>query len=364
MNSIRRGLVHGRQALRPIGMLAGLALALALALGPPGAEAEFIYLRAHVPGPQPPNESGFGQMATGRSEDQVVLFGAGDVGKAGAGDQTWVYDVAANGWSQVSPASAPVARQAHAMAAAPSGDPGQVLLYGGVDPDTGHLADTWRWNGSDWELVCGPCNPGHLAGATMASNGAETLMFGGSIESGFVSGLYRFDLALNDWTDVTPTGLTPFPRGHARLAWDGSSFVLYGGITNRFQSVGDMWRLVPGESGVYTWEAICVGCPPGDRARGGFAHCGDDVVLIGGIDVDVHAPDPVLTLSDTWRWDGAGWHQVARGVPPTAGDDEAGVPYSPLLVTTPGGALYLESDVRRGADARQTRSFTVTCLLE
>jgi hypothetical protein len=360
MTPTRRSLADGGRALRSITTLALLAgLALALAIGAPGAEAQFLYVRAHVPGPQPPHEPGFSQMATARGGQQVVLFGAGDAG--GGGDQTWVYDVATNRWTQRDPANVPVARQAHAMAAASSGDAGQVLLYGGVDADGAVLADSWRWNGTDWQLVCGPCNAGPLAGATMASNGVETLMFGGSTQAGFFSRLFRFDPAANDWAEITPSGLSPFPRGHARLAWDGSNFVLYGGLGNPFRSLIDMWRLVPDDSSGYTWELICDLCPPGDRARGGFATCGGDVVLIGGISVDVHAPDPVLTLSDTWRWDGDTWQQVAQGPAPTPSDDEPGVPYFPLLATTSRGALLVQNEARRGADGTATRSYTASC---
>jgi hypothetical protein len=118
--------------------------------------------------------------------------------------------------------------------------------------------------------------------------------------------------------------------------------------------------LVADGSGGYTWELVRDLCVPGDRARGGFAACGSHVVLIGGISVDVDAPDPVLTLSDTWRWGGDTWRQVTRGVAPTSSDDAPGVPYGPLLATTPRGALLVQNEIRRGAIAPATRSYTVS----
>lgn len=193
----------------------------------------------------------------------------------------------------------------------------------------------------------------------MASNGVETLLFGGANSAGFFRNLYRFDIATNEWIDITPPGANPNPRGAAHFAWDGASFILNGGLTDAFDSQTDTWRLVPDGAGGYAWELVCLDCPPGSRALAAFARCGDDLVLIGGERIEL--PTPVLTLSDIWRWSDGAWRPVAPGVPPTTDADDPAVPYAPLLASVSHGVLLVANRFARAANALATRSAFVAC---
>jgi Galactose oxidase, central domain len=74
--------------------------------------------------------------------DQVLLFGGWDDPGGYDGD-TWVYDLSANTWTNMAPAAAPSARFRHAMVYL-GGD--QVLLFGGVDAG-GRDDETWLATG-------------------------------------------------------------------------------------------------------------------------------------------------------------------------------------------------------------------------
>jgi hypothetical protein len=73
--------------------------------------------------------------------DQVLLFGGFD--DDGHDDETWVYDLSENSWTNQSPIGAPSARGYHAMAWL-GGD--QVLLFGGA---CGHYPDL-TFDGETW----------------------------------------------------------------------------------------------------------------------------------------------------------------------------------------------------------------------
>ncbi|MGH9026219.1 MAG: hypothetical protein ACRDWD_08920 [Acidimicrobiia bacterium] len=139
-------------------------------------------------------------------------------------------------------------------------------------------------------------------------------------------------------------------------------FVLYGGLSGgNPRSLADTWRLLPDGNGGYEWEHVCNHCPPGRRAFGAIAACGEDVVVIGGRDIDTSAPQPELTLSDTWRARDGEWRLVDAGVAPTASTDDPAVPYNPLLASLPSGALLAENHFDVSGGAIVTRSFVLSC---
>jgi hypothetical protein len=339
---------------RRLGLL--VAPAVAVLFVPGGVAAAPTIVRDPVPGAQPDNAPGFAEMAASGDLANVVMFGAGDVGGAGAGDQTWVYDTGANAWSQRNPANAPGPRQAHAMSAI-AGAPRDVILYGGVDENSAVLADTWRWKGAsgDWEFVCGACGPGQLARASIATDGQQTLMFGGSDPFGFNNNVWRFDAAAGNWLPVTIPGPHPVPRGDAHFAFDGTSFVLFGGLDNTFVSRSDTWRLVPDGGGGFVWQEVCTQCGPSARALGGFTAAFGGALLVGGEQIDPNAADPTLFLSDVWYWNRTAWEQIDTGATPTPSHDDPDVPYSPLLASLPDCALLAENHA--DGQTLATRSF-------
>jgi hypothetical protein len=85
--------------------------------------------------------------------DQTVLFG-GDAynsvyGDAGYFDDTWAWN--GTTWTRLSPSTVPHGREGPAMAWDPA--VGAIVMFGGEyssETGSGHLNDTWTWDGSDW----------------------------------------------------------------------------------------------------------------------------------------------------------------------------------------------------------------------
>lgn len=294
-----------------------------------------------VTAPYPPGPA-FPQAAsvTGTADGSSVVHYAGGDGS------TWTYAPGANAWTQQLPAVSPSPRQG-AAAGAIGGVPGserKTLLFGGFQ-EVGevYFDETWSYDvdAGTWSKRCGPCVPGALTRSMVASNGEETLLFGGATLFGFYQSVWRWNDVAGDWVPIVPASPEGIPpgRGDGQFAFDGTNFVLYGGLDGSYRSMADTWVLVNEGGGAYRWDQVCDDCPPGPRSLAGFASIGGNgapagVLLAGGTDVDSHLPAyPVY--SDTWFWDGTDqtWTQVLAGVEPTTTPEDPAVPYSPTLAS-------------------------------
>ena len=158
--------------------------------------------------------------------DQVLLFGgAGD-------DDTWVYDLSDNTWTQKFHASKPSARDYHAMAYI-GGD--QVLLFGG-NQYSGPLGDdTWVYDlsANTWTNKSPSTKPSARDGHDMAYiGGDQVLLFGGHDGSTAKDDTWVYDLSDNTWTQDTNSTQPPARQVHSlcETSMDGSSYlVLFGG---------------------------------------------------------------------------------------------------------------------------------------
>jgi PKD repeat protein len=79
-------------------------------------------------------------MTFDSSNGVVVLFG-GNTGGAGFLNDVWVYDVAANAWTQVTTGTGPEVRSIHAMVYDPGA--GEHIVYGGNRTNGTTLGDVW-----------------------------------------------------------------------------------------------------------------------------------------------------------------------------------------------------------------------------
>jgi hypothetical protein len=116
--------------------------------------------------------------------DQVLLFGGNTA--SGMNNETWVYDLSANTWTQKSPVGGvkPSARTAYMDYI---GDD-QVLLFGGWDyPGTTYNDETWVYDLGDntWILKSPSSKPSARRSHTMAYIGSDqVLLFGGYSTNG------------------------------------------------------------------------------------------------------------------------------------------------------------------------------------
>lgn len=273
--------------------------------------------------------------ASGAASNGVaVLYGGQKMGDVDdpLGD-TWTND--GNGWTarcgtDVDGATTPCGpggRIGHAMASIGS----DVLLFGGLkdgrmDGGGGTIVgDTWRWEGSSWTRDCDTdgCGPGPRLFSAMASNGTRVVLFGGTGPSGILSDTWTYDgttwsqLCGDQGGDLPACG--PAPLFGAAMAWDGTSFVLYGGSEG--DTVSDATWTLADSGGSVTWTQRCGTsisdpCGPGGRVltaiTGTSATTGGapSAVLVGGGDIFVEGT-PATIYRDAWSWNGSAWIDFA-----------------------------------------------------
>jgi|GEM_PF-872111 len=162
-------------------------------------------------------------------QDQVLLFGGQD--STGYTGQTWVYDFSENTWTQMSPASAPSARGEPGLAYL-GGD--QVLLFGGKVTGGAENDETWVYDLSEnsWTQQSPGSKPSARHSHGMAFIGGDRAMLFSGYDGELDEETWIYDLSDDQWTQDTnttrPTGRFGF--GLAETSLQGASRpVLFGG---------------------------------------------------------------------------------------------------------------------------------------
>ncbi|MEX1362495.1 MAG: kelch repeat-containing protein [Nannocystaceae bacterium] len=235
-------------------------------------------------------------------DSRILMFGGRNNADVRLGD-TWVLDVEANAWTQLSPAASPSPRDAHEMAYIGNDT---VVLFGGNDVSGGGavgLGDTWVFDtaAEQWSPVVTP-GPGPRFQHMMVSLGTEALLFGGRSGGPHLSDTWRFDGATQTWLDLVPVG-APGPRITAAMAFNGDdTVVLYGGFLNN-TPLSDTHEYTVSTN---SWSQIPPGFSPGARGtlEGDFLETGAMVVYSGKLDTCCNDPDPgtfgYAAAVDTW----------------------------------------------------------------
>ena len=121
------------------------------------------------PANPPPQRDGPG-LSMVYHTDKVVMFGAwgSATGSSATGQDTFIYDLSANSWTQVFPTSNPPPRDHFPMA--PIYGTTEVILFGGFDGQWNDRCDTWVYNltTNTWTQKLPPYSPPPMAGHTMA----------------------------------------------------------------------------------------------------------------------------------------------------------------------------------------------------
>ncbi|WP_411348554.1 S-layer homology domain-containing protein [Paenibacillus sp. WLX2291] len=229
-------------------------------------------------------------MAYDPINKNVILFG----GVAGSrNNQTWRWD--SNGWTQLNPATTPLARSGGGLAYDPVTQ--KLIMYGGDGGGT----DTWSWDGTNWTKLTPAHNPGvrripYMATAPSANNVAGGIVLFGGLDTN--SGNYGDTWLWNgtDWTQASPT-TSPSARSFGQIAYDSQlkQTVLFGGVSgNTF--LNDTWTW----DGTNWTQVITSGSVPSARAGGGMVYDGTHIVLAGG---DVSGSP----ANDTWIYSNGNW---------------------------------------------------------
>jgi hypothetical protein len=131
-------------------------------------------------------------LALDASRGQLMLFG-GLIPNSGVSNDTWLWD--GNNWTLASPATSPPARFRATMG--PWAGRHLVILWGGVGVGVG-LGDAWTWDGTNWTQAP---SPGIRADASAIDIGTGVIFFGGDGPAGYYDDLYTFDG--KNWSTLT-----------------------------------------------------------------------------------------------------------------------------------------------------------------
>lgn len=296
----------------------------------PGADVTL----AEMPDPGGPSPRVLPGIGTTPDGATAVLYGGGI--SEGGGDpeplaDTWTYTQGR--WTPRCGTATPGAdapcgpgpRGSVQVAAGPEG----VVLFGGMDrsflgsgpPGVLH-GDTWVWNGARWTQICatGTCGPDARVGAAMAGNSAMTLLAfgitgfdGAGDPSAVADDTWAFDG--RTWTQLCGSSVGSScgleGRVGATMSWDGTGFVLFGGMGPDPEVATWVWT---GSS----WQQVCAtDCGPGGRVFASMAFLDGDrqhrgAILVGGMQP---TEGGALVLGDAWFWRAGAWTEIATPWP-------------------------------------------------
>ncbi len=159
---------------------------------------------------------------------QAVLFGGAATG-AGPTNETWVYNVTAETWSQMNPATSPSPRERSRLVYVPSSQ--RMVLFGGYTPSTDDETWTYDLANNTWEMMNPTTRPAARHAHAMAYDSrADRVILSSGDGVAAVRDTWAYHLATDTWTEMNPSAEPGGRLGH-RLAYDTDSdrVILFGG---------------------------------------------------------------------------------------------------------------------------------------
>jgi hypothetical protein len=182
-------------------------------------------------GPLPPPREDHSLVLDERN-DELVLFGGEDGSTTGA---TWIYDIAANRWQDITHASAP-ALEGHVAIHDPRGR--RMVVFGGMHQDKARKDDKVLED-ETWVLDLDRDSPSHGTWARLAVGetrpsarrehrgvydpvGGRMIVFGGRRRSktSFLNDTWILDLERATWRELETSGERPDPIRQTALGYD------------------------------------------------------------------------------------------------------------------------------------------------
>jgi N-acetylneuraminic acid mutarotase len=248
-------------------------------------------------GDQPAGRSMFA-LAYDSRRHQALIFGGGGI--TGPLNDTWVYDPAAELWTESEPAGdLPPERWATSAVYDPAS--GATLLFGGGALD-GMLNDTWAFDpeGGSWRALDPPgAMPGPRGYLQLVQDpeSGKVILFGGGTENDDFRDTWAYDPGMNTWTYLDPAGPVPAERSGYAMVHNGKAgvMILFGG-TNTYESFNDTWVYDPATD---RWTELAPeGVVPSPRAFHAMVYDSktSQVIMFGGY-------DGYQYLNDTWSYD-------------------------------------------------------------
>lgn len=265
-------------------------------------------------------------------DDKVLMFG-GIVNflNGTVSNQTWIFDLSDNNWAPLLSLSGPSAREGHALAFI--GD-GQVVLNGGFD-GISFSDETWVFNLStfSWTLK----NPTTIPSVRTSSiplvyvGGDQVLLFAHSIDpiNLSTSTTWLYDLSENEWQLKNELTIPYVSSGSGMASLTGSDWVLLFG--------GNTFGAPPNGTFVYdlsdnTWSLQSPSTLPADRQYHTMASIGaGKVLMFGGVSNGLN--------NETWVYT-ATLPVVTHTINATAGAGGTITPSGPVVVNHDGNQSF------------------------
>jgi hypothetical protein len=267
--------------------------------------------------------------------DQVLLFGGAN---GGYHDETWIYDPGESTWTERYPASQPSARWIHdGMARIGTS---QALLFGGQDAD-GYCGDTWLYDlgANTWTELTPAVEPSARWGHAMAYIGKDqVLLFGGYDFGGRNDETWVYDLGESTWVQQNPSSKPSARMEHAMAYIRGDQVLLFGGETaSGYDDQTWIYDLSDDD-----WTLDSNGTQPSARSRYGLSESSLDgsspVVLFGGCNV--------TAVGETWTFGGGDYITVPVAIADLRAaliDSAIHLSWSEIAEDTGGNPIIVES---------------------
>ncbi|WP_455393069.1 Kelch repeat-containing protein, partial [[Eubacterium] cellulosolvens] len=271
------------------------------------------------PSPRPsnyPNGKQYQVMASIWGTTKVLMFGAW-----WNNDESWLYDLGNNTWTDITPSPRPVnyppPNYAQAMASINRDD--KVVMFGGRN-DAGFNNNTWIYDLSESKWADNtPANPNTTnnplprMGCSMARfpGTNKFILFGGYGGSSYFNDTWIYDFDNNTWTNENPEGNIPHQRAYYGLApiESDDKVILFGGRFSQASNIilyDDTWVY---DLSANRWTERTLNTKPPARYSHSLASIsGSDEILLfggylGGFDLfgDTWIYDPNNGTEGTWN---------------------------------------------------------------
>ena len=291
------------------------------------------------------------QMAYSIDHHTIVVFSGRDVVFGGASTRvpgdTWIYDVEQNIWERKNPSPSPMQRSDAGFAYDELNN--VFVMYGGlshVDSDV-VLDETWVYtlDTNTWTEMTPENSPPRMYGCELVydSLNQKVLLWGGDIkEGGMLDEFWCYDYPTNTWTIIETD---PKPRGRYWFQMtfdkDFEKVVIFGGSPGGDIKLGDTWLYDYARN---EWTEIKSSVNPSARECSCMVYDSriGKVVLFGG------GAGFKESLDDTWILDTVNgeWSVADTYVPSTEiGDDDLnsskGIPGFPIISVLIGLLIYV-----------------------
>jgi hypothetical protein len=248
-------------------------------------------------------------MATIWGTDKVMFYG----GAGTCANDTWIYDLSENNWTRKYPVNHPDDIAHHSMTSICNTD--KVLLFGGIYYNGGiDSNDTWIYDLSDnnWTQVATDPTPDarSVCGLSFIYYTDKILLFGGGIKAGpsFLNDTWVYDVSDNKWTNTTPTNSPEITLSPGFAALNGTDKVVMFCFSTSTGLLNRTWVYDLSEN---TWTEKFTDSSPTWRGHPRMASVfgTNEGILFGG-----HASN---ALNETWKFKLYNYYYNGNYISPT-----------------------------------------------